>query len=62
MTREPKLLIGYGKHDNPVSGACSECGEWMPEDYPREATAEQILDGFAAHFRVHVREEHPRHM
>jgi hypothetical protein len=62
MTKEPELLIGHGKDGNPVSAACSFCGEWMPEDYALHATGPEIIARFTEHFKAHVQEKHgPRY-
>lgn len=60
MMLEPELLIGYATNGNPVSAACSQCGEWMPEDYAPNATGREILARFEEHFKAHVREKHGR--
>jgi hypothetical protein len=58
MMLEPELLIGYATYGNPVSAACSQCGEWMLEDYAPNATRQEILAKFVEHFNVHVGEKH----
>jgi hypothetical protein len=58
MTQGPELLVGHGKNGNPVSAACSFCGEWMPEDYASDAQGPEIVNRFVEHFKAHVREKH----
>jgi hypothetical protein len=58
MTKEPEMILGYGNDGDPVSAACSLCGEWMPEDYVPDATAPETLARFIEHFNAHVREKH----
>jgi len=55
----PELLIGYGENGNPVSAACSLCGDWMPEDYSPSDDPHEVVARFAAHFKIHVQREHP---
>jgi len=57
MTK-PEMMIGYGKNGDPVSAACSLCGEWMPEDYEHTAPPREILAKFIEHFKAHVQEKH----
>ena len=58
MNGEPELLIGYATNGNPVSAACSQCGEWMREDYAPSATGREILERFMELFNAHVQEKH----
>jgi hypothetical protein len=60
MKSGPELVIGYGNDGNPVSAACSMCGEWMPEDYDLDATGREILARLVELFKAHVREKHDR--
>jgi len=58
MTKNPELVIGYGKNGNAASARCSLCGLWMPEDCARDAQGREIFDGFLERFKAHVREKH----
>ena len=56
----PELIIGYEEQGEPVSAACTLCGEWMPEDHPLSLPAAEVVEVFKGHFEDHVREKHPR--
>jgi hypothetical protein len=54
----PDLIIGYEGEGEPISAACSLCGEWMPEDHPLSLSANEVIAIFKKHFDAHVREKH----
>jgi hypothetical protein len=60
MMTFPELIIGYGEQGEPVSAACTVCGEWMPEDHSHSLPAAQVIAVFKSHFESHVRDKHPR--
>jgi hypothetical protein len=63
MTKEPELVIGYGKNGNAASARCSLCARWGPEDCAPDAQGREILDGFLEPFKAHVPEKHePRYV
>ena len=58
VMRLPELMIGYGEDDNPVSAACTLCGQWMPENYTSALTTTEVIGYFNLHFLNHVLEKH----